>query len=87
MFPLELVKLSCVLLLLNYVITLLLIPCHFVFVFVVLSGGGNMVAIDLIVQHVHSQLEEVRQVTLTGRHTYLHTQTHTLAHRMCHAGL
>lgn len=23
------------------------------------SGGGNMVAIDLIVQHVHSQLEEV----------------------------
>lgn len=24
------------------------------------SGGGNMVAIDLIVQHVHSQLEEVR---------------------------
>ena len=22
-------------------------------------GGGNMVAIDLIVQHVHSQLEEV----------------------------
>ena len=27
-------------------------------------GGGNMVAIDLIVQHVHSQLEEVR-----GRNT------------------
>lgn len=23
------------------------------------TGGGNMVAIDLIVQHVHSQLEEV----------------------------
>uniref|UniRef100_A0A3B5AF17 Uridine-cytidine kinase n=1 Tax=Stegastes partitus TaxID=144197 RepID=A0A3B5AF17_9TELE len=27
---------------------------------VVPRGGGNMVAIDLIVQHVHSQLEEVR---------------------------
>lgn len=26
-----------------------------------LQGGGNMVAIDLIVQHVHSQLEEVRR--------------------------
>uniref|UniRef100_A0AAR2LN97 Uridine-cytidine kinase n=1 Tax=Pygocentrus nattereri TaxID=42514 RepID=A0AAR2LN97_PYGNA len=28
---------------------------------VVPRGGGNMVAIDLIVQHVHSQLEEVSQ--------------------------
>uniref|UniRef100_A0A3Q3FAD6 Uridine-cytidine kinase n=1 Tax=Labrus bergylta TaxID=56723 RepID=A0A3Q3FAD6_9LABR len=28
---------------------------------VVPRGGGNMVAIDLIVQHVHSQLEEVRE--------------------------
>lgn len=28
-------------------------------------GGGNMVAIDLIVQHVHSQLEEVSYWTLT----------------------
>lgn len=27
-------------------------------------GGGNMVAIDLIVQHVHSQLEEVSQTTI-----------------------
>uniref|UniRef100_A0A7N6AW41 Uridine-cytidine kinase n=1 Tax=Anabas testudineus TaxID=64144 RepID=A0A7N6AW41_ANATE len=32
---------------------------------VVPRGGGNMVAIDLIVQHVHSQLEEVREVTYT----------------------
>lgn len=29
------------------------------------SGGGNMVAIDLIVQHVHSQLEEVRENSVT----------------------
>lgn len=36
--------------------------CH---VYFVLSGGGNMVAIDLIVQHVHSQLEEVRQDKVT----------------------
>lgn len=38
---------------------------HFHLRFVILSGGGNMVAIDLIVQHVHSQLEEVREVTYT----------------------
>uniref|UniRef100_A0AAY4EE44 Uridine-cytidine kinase n=1 Tax=Denticeps clupeoides TaxID=299321 RepID=A0AAY4EE44_9TELE len=31
---------------------------------VVPRGGGNMVAIDLIVQHVHSQLEEVREKAL-----------------------
>uniref|UniRef100_A0A3P8SJ75 Uridine-cytidine kinase n=1 Tax=Amphiprion percula TaxID=161767 RepID=A0A3P8SJ75_AMPPE len=39
---------------------------------VVPRGGGNMVAIDLIVQHVHSQLEEVRGIALTdsvnGKH-------------------
>ncbi|KAI3357640.1 hypothetical protein L3Q82_016044 [Scortum barcoo] len=40
---------------------------------VVPRGGGNMVAIDLIVQHVHSQLEEVREITLGD------LQTHTLA--------
>lgn len=33
-----------------------------------------MVAIDLIVQHVHSQLEEVREFTL---HTNLHIYTLT----------
>uniref|UniRef100_A0A8D3DN72 Uridine-cytidine kinase n=1 Tax=Scophthalmus maximus TaxID=52904 RepID=A0A8D3DN72_SCOMX len=44
---------------------------------VVPRGGGNMVAIDLIVQHVHSQLEEVREVTLTDLHT--HTVTPALA--------
>lgn len=38
------------------------------FVFIFHSGGGNMVAIDLIVQHVHSQLEEV------------HTHADTLAY-------
>lgn len=31
------------------------------------SGGGNMVAIDLIVQHVHSQLEEVSEMTSLWR--------------------
>lgn len=31
------------------------------------SGGGNMVAIDLIVQHVHSQLEEVSGMTSLWR--------------------
>lgn len=40
------------------------------------SGGGNMVAIDLIVQHVHSQLEEVRTFTPTGLITFLHTSAH-----------
>uniref|UniRef100_A0AAY4EPB3 Uridine-cytidine kinase n=1 Tax=Denticeps clupeoides TaxID=299321 RepID=A0AAY4EPB3_9TELE len=38
---------------------------------VVPRGGGNMVAIDLIVQHVHSQLEEVRALianTLASAH-------------------
>lgn len=43
---------------------------NFVFVFVIPLGGGNMVAIDLIVQHVHSQLEEVRKFTLKDLHTY-----------------
>lgn len=43
--------------------------CHFVSVLVVRSGGGNMVAIDLIVQHVHSQLEEVRRLAYTHTHT------------------
>lgn len=38
-----------------------------------------MVAIDLIVQHVHSQLEEVSEVTLTD----LHSQTYTHAVTMC----
>uniref|UniRef100_A0A674MYL2 Uridine-cytidine kinase n=1 Tax=Takifugu rubripes TaxID=31033 RepID=A0A674MYL2_TAKRU len=33
---------------------------------VVPRGGGNMVAIDLIVQHVHSQLEEVSHGRLRG---------------------
>lgn len=42
------------------------------------SGGGNMVAIDLIVQHVHSQLEEVRNFTNTNLITY--TFIHTLVH-------
>lgn len=32
-----------------------------------------MVAIDLIVQHVHSQLEEVREVTLAHLQAYTHT--------------
>ncbi|XP_023812572.1 uridine-cytidine kinase-like 1 isoform X2 [Oryzias latipes] len=31
---------------------------------VVPRGGGNMVAIDLIVQHVHSQLEEINKVDI-----------------------
>uniref|UniRef100_A0A674MSJ7 Uridine-cytidine kinase n=1 Tax=Takifugu rubripes TaxID=31033 RepID=A0A674MSJ7_TAKRU len=35
---------------------------------VVPRGGGNMVAIDLIVQHVHSQLEEVRTAALASAH-------------------
>lgn len=42
-----------------------------------------MVAIDLIVQHVHSQLEEVREITLTDLHAYCHTHTHTHIHREC----
>uniref|UniRef100_A0A3P9M6W1 Uridine-cytidine kinase n=1 Tax=Oryzias latipes TaxID=8090 RepID=A0A3P9M6W1_ORYLA len=33
---------------------------------VVPRGGGNMVAIDLIVQHVHSQLEEINKVDILG---------------------
>ena len=33
--------------------------CTRLFFLLSLLGGGNMVAIDLIVQHVHSQLEEV----------------------------
>uniref|UniRef100_A0A673K0Y5 Uridine-cytidine kinase n=1 Tax=Sinocyclocheilus rhinocerous TaxID=307959 RepID=A0A673K0Y5_9TELE len=33
---------------------------------VVPRGGGNMVAIDLIVQHVHSQLEEVRSTDMAA---------------------
>lgn len=33
---------------------------HTDYVYFLFLGGGNMVAIDLIVQHVHSQLEEVR---------------------------
>ena len=33
--------------------------CTHLFFLLSLLGGGNMVAIDLIVQHVHSQLEEV----------------------------
>lgn len=37
-----------------------------------------MVAIDLIVQHVHSQLEEVRNFTNTNLTTY--TFIHTLVH-------
>lgn len=37
-----------------------------------------MVAIDLIVQHVHSQLEEVRKVTNTNLNTY--TFIPTLVH-------
>lgn len=38
-----------------------------------------MVAIDLIVQHVHSQLEEVRKFTNTHliTYTFLHTLVHT----------
>lgn len=32
-----------------------------------------MVAIDLIVQHVHSQLEKVRKVTLTDLQTCTHS--------------
>lgn len=48
---------------------------NMVFVFVILLGGGNMVAIDLIVQHVHSQLEEVRKLTLKDIHTHS-TLTH-----------
>lgn len=40
------------------------------------SGGGNMVAIDLIVQHVHSQLEEVQ--------TYLHIHAHARRHARTH---
>ncbi|XP_015234741.1 PREDICTED: uridine-cytidine kinase-like 1 isoform X2 [Cyprinodon variegatus] len=40
---------------------------------VVPRGGGNMVAIDLIVQHVHSQLEEVREV-ITQNFTDLNNQ-------------
>uniref|UniRef100_A0A3Q3XPT5 Uridine-cytidine kinase n=1 Tax=Mola mola TaxID=94237 RepID=A0A3Q3XPT5_MOLML len=40
---------------------------------VVPRGGGNMVAIDLIVQHVHSQLEKVRKVTLTDLQTCTHS--------------
>ncbi|TNM86722.1 hypothetical protein fugu_006952 [Takifugu bimaculatus] len=42
---------------------------------VVPRGGGNMVAIDLIVQHVHSQLEEVSHGTLRG---WRHLQTQPL---------
>lgn len=55
---------------LNWITTFLNFLCLFVFVPVVCSGGGNMVAIDLIVQHVHSQLEEVRK-------THLHTHSHS----------
>lgn len=39
--------------------------CTALFILLSFQGGGNMVAIDLIVQHVHSQLEEVRAQTLT----------------------
>uniref|UniRef100_A0A672RFD2 Uridine-cytidine kinase n=1 Tax=Sinocyclocheilus grahami TaxID=75366 RepID=A0A672RFD2_SINGR len=42
---------------------------------VVPRGGGNMVAIDLIVQHVHSQLEEVRS-TDTFRRFILISSNH-----------
>lgn len=52
------------------------------------SGGGNMVAIDLIVQHVHSQLEEVSRKscwkTLTSYRDFIwyrHTLRHTHKHR------
>ncbi|KAI7798219.1 putative uridine-cytidine kinase 1-like 1a [Triplophysa rosa] len=40
---------------------------------VVPRGGGNMAAIDLIVQHVHSQLEEVSKRGIVGKciHFYL----------------
>lgn len=38
-------------------------------VFSFVSGGGNNVAIDLIVQHVHSQLEEVG-----AKHTHTNTE-------------
>lgn len=37
---------------------------HFCFWFT--PGSGNTVAIDLIVQHVHSQLEEVRAAWSPG---------------------
>ncbi|NXD18440.1 UCKL1 protein, partial [Nothocercus nigrocapillus] len=33
-----------------------------------LSGGENFVALDLIVQHVHSQLEKVRGAALASAH-------------------
>ncbi len=59
-------------------------PCCFVLVHVVPSGGGNMVAIDLIVQHVHSQLEEVSQVTPAALSTLL-THQHCDTQTMCHA--
>ncbi|XP_008317491.1 uridine-cytidine kinase-like 1a isoform X2 [Cynoglossus semilaevis] len=46
---------------------------------VVPRGGGNMVAIDLIVQHVHSQLEErelsVRALLASGQQTQTLPQT------------
>uniref|UniRef100_A0AAQ5ZVJ1 Uridine-cytidine kinase n=1 Tax=Amphiprion ocellaris TaxID=80972 RepID=A0AAQ5ZVJ1_AMPOC len=47
---------------------------------VVPRGGGNMVAIDLIVQHVHSQLEEVsHQDYATGPRPAHHHQVQTSA--------
>lgn len=52
------------------------------------SGGGNMVAIDLIVQHVHSQLEEVRKFTNTNLITYAFIHTlFTSKSILIHSGL
>lgn len=49
------------------------------FVFVFHSGGGNMVAIDLIVQHVHSQLEEVHTHADTLAYVKLYFQVHKVS--------
>lgn len=42
-----------------------------------------MVAIDLIVQHVHSQLEEVRNFSNTNliTYTFIHTLVHIKKHQ------
>lgn len=55
---------------------------HLQLCFFSLQGGGNMVAIDLIVQHVHSQLEEVSLFTLEAGATMC-LKAATCIHMVC----